>query len=46
MRTPNRKGDWRDRPWWSKRRDAINYSIVGFILLIMLWEALRRRFGL
>jgi hypothetical protein len=34
-----------DRPRQSKRRDAINYSIVGAIFLIMLWEALRRRWG-
>ena len=35
-------GDW---PWWSKKSTAINYSIVGAVLLIMLWEALRRRWG-
>jgi hypothetical protein len=33
---------WSDRPWWSKRTDIINFSVVGILMLIMLWEVIRR----
>jgi len=36
---------WSDRPWWSRLHDTINFSIVGVILLVVLWESVRRWLG-
>jgi hypothetical protein len=36
---------WSGRPWWSKWHDVINFSVIGVILLIVLWESLRRWLG-
>jgi len=36
---------WSDRPWWSKWHDVISFSIIGVILLIVLWESLKRWLG-
>jgi hypothetical protein len=30
------------RPWWMKRMDAINFTVLGIILLFIIWTALRR----
>jgi hypothetical protein len=30
---------WRDRPWWSKTTDVVNLSIVGAVLLVVVWDA-------
>jgi hypothetical protein len=36
--------DWHRRPtklWWMKRMDAINFTVLSIILLIIIWTALR-----
>jgi len=36
---------WSERPWWSKAKDIISVSITGVILLIVVWEVVRRWLG-
>jgi hypothetical protein len=31
------------RPWWSKRWDAINFSIVAVIIIFVLWDTFASR---
>jgi hypothetical protein len=32
------------KPAWAKRTDAVNLTIVGVIMLLMIWEAVSRLF--
>jgi hypothetical protein len=36
---------WRERPWWSRGTDIVNFSITGIVLLVVLWESVRRWLG-
>ena len=36
---------WSQRPWWSKATDIVNVTITISVLLIVLWEAVRRWLG-
>ena len=36
---------WRDRPWWSKTTDIVNLSIIGAVLLLVVWDTGRRWLG-
>jgi len=36
---------WNERPWWSKAKDIVSVSIIGTILLVVVWEAVRRWLG-
>jgi hypothetical protein len=33
------------KPAWAKRMDAVNYSIVGVLLLLVVWDTLMRLRG-
>ena len=33
------------KPRWAKKMDAVNFSIVGIIMLLVLWETFRRWLG-
>jgi hypothetical protein len=36
--------DWHrkpTRPWWMKWHDRINYTLLGIILLFIIWTAFR-----
>ena len=30
------------RPWWMKRHDAVNYTLLALILAFIVWTALFR----
>jgi hypothetical protein len=34
------------KPMWARRIDAANFTIIGIILLVCLWEAIARGLGL
>jgi len=34
-----------DKPAWAKRHDIMNWSIVGIIMLFVLWDAVRTWLG-
>jgi hypothetical protein len=36
---------WRERPWWSRWNDIVNGTIVGIIMVFVLWEAIGRWLG-
>lgn len=36
---------WRDRPWWSRGTDIINVTVVGAVLLFIVWDTASRWFG-
>jgi hypothetical protein len=36
--------DWNKKPtrtWWMKRHDTVNLTLLGIILLFIVWTALR-----
>lgn len=33
-----------NKPAWAKRMDAVNYTIIGVILVLVVWEAVARLF--
>jgi hypothetical protein len=35
----------RNKPAWAKRMDAVNFSLIGIIMLLVVWETLRRMLG-
>jgi len=36
---------WSQRPWWSKATDIVNGTVVSGILVLVLWETVRRWLG-
>jgi hypothetical protein len=36
---------WRERPWWSRWTDITNFTVIGVILLIVIWDAVGRWLG-
>jgi hypothetical protein len=36
---------WSERPWWSRWNDIIGVSVVGVILLIVIWDSVARWLG-
>lgn len=34
---------WTERPWWSKAKDAVSIGLTGAVLLIVIWDAVGRR---
>ena len=32
------------KPEWAKRMDAVNFTILGVILLLVVWETVSRLF--
>ena len=34
-----------EKPRWARRMDAINLTVIGVIMILIVWETLRRVFG-
>lgn len=34
---------WAERPWWSKAKDVVSIGLTGVVLLIVIWDAVGRR---
>ena len=32
----------KDRPWWMKRMDAVNFTVLGILIVFILWATFFR----
>jgi hypothetical protein len=34
---------WHERPWWSRWKDIVSVGLTGIVFLIVIWDAVGRR---